>query len=683
MPFTPDRGLSLPDLLARVADYTEDVILVTEAEPCDQPGPRILYVNAAFTRTTGYTPEDVVGLTPRILQGPNTSLEARARIRAALEAWQPIRIELLNYRKDGSEFWVELSITPVADETGWFRYWVSVQRETNERRHFDEQRRLYELVLANVNDGIVVSDALRADCPIEFVNAGFTRMTGYAETEVLGRNCRLMQGGNTDRNAIRRLSLAIEQQQPVTVELLNYRKDGSTFWNLISITPLHNAQGEVVKYVGVQRDVTGGKHNERMREQLLEAERAARLESERVAIVKDEFLSTLSHELRTPLAAIVGWANILKRPAVDAETLRRGIDAIARNGNMQARLIDDLLDMNRIVSGKLKMEVGPVDISVVAVEVVDTLRPSADAKGVALEIRLVENAAAQVRGDATRLQQVLSNLMGNAIKFTPSGGVVTMSTDVLPGGSVTLSVKDTGRGIEPRFLPFLFDRFSQADGSAARQHGGLGLGLSIVRRLVELHGGTVTGHSEGTGRGALFVVTLPGATAAAPENPAPTEPFKQPTPVRQPAQRATHFVPRGSEGELSLQGITVLLVDDQPDVLELVRRLLAECGAEVKVAASGASALAMLKDAQPDILLSDIGMPGMDGYELIAQVRGVLALGAAALPAVALTAFTRLKDRSRAFEAGYQAHVEKPIQPALLIQTVLELTAAPAVRKGR
>ena len=674
-------GLSLPDLLGRVADYTEDVILVTEGEPFDQPGPRILYVNAAFTRMTGYTPEDVIGLTPRILQGPNTSPEACARIRTALEAWQPIRIELLNYRKDGSEFWVELSITPVADETGWFRYWVSVQRETNERRHFDEQRRLYELVLASATDGIVVADALRTDCPIEYVNAGFTRMTGYTETEVLGRNCRLMQGSNTDPDAIRRLGLAIEQQRPVTVELLNYRKDGSTFWNRASITPLHNAQGEVVKYVAVQRDVTDSKHSESMREQLLEAERAARLESERVALVKDEFLSTLSHELRTPIAAIVGWANILKRPAVDAETLRRGIDVIARNGKMQARLIDDLLDMNRIVSGKLRMEIGLVDPRDVVVAVCDTLRPSADAKGVALKINLTESTAAQVRGDAARLQQVLSNLISNAIKFTPAGGVVTVSTDVLPGGAVTLSVKDTGKGIDPRFLPFLFDRFSQADGSAAREHGGLGLGLSIVQRLTELHGGTVTGHSEGTGRGALFVLTLPGATTETPESTEPTEPDERPTPVRAPAQKAPPPVSRDSEGDLPLQGVSVLLVDDQPDVLELVCRLLAECGAEVKVAASGTAALALLKDARPDILISDIGMPGMDGYELMAQVRGVLGWGEAALPAVALTAFTRLQDRARAVEAGYQAHLEKPIQPALLIQTVLKLIAAQAVRE--
>ena len=618
---------------------------------------------------------------------------ARAGIDAAVAAaveGRPSTFEAGCPTFAGTMKWWEVSFAPIRDAgSNKVARVLVISRDATSRRadaqalresrvQLDTRERELRTLTDNAPDVMTRFDT---ELRCVFVNAAITRATGLLPSQIVGKTQQalgmLPESGDLWNNALRQV---FESGNPHELEL-EFKGPLGMRQYAVRLVPESSDDGSVRHVLGVMHDVTDGKHNERMREQLLDAERAARLESERVAIVKDEFLSTLSHELRTPLAAIVGWASILKRPAVDAETVRRGIDAIARNGKMQARLIDDLLDMNRIVSGKLTMEIGLLDIGVVAVAVADTLRPSAEAKGVTLEIKLTESAAAQVRGDATRLQQVLSNLMSNAIKFTAPGGVVTMSTDVLPGGSVTLSIKDTGKGIEPRFLPFLFDRFSQADGSAAREHGGLGLGLSIVRRLIELHGGTVTGHSEGSGHGALFVVTLPGATDEVPESTGPAVPFEQTAPVREAEPNAPHFAAPASEGDFSLKGITVLLVDDQPDVLELVRRLLAECGAEVKVAASGAAALQVLRDARPDILVSDIGMPGMDGYELIAQVRGVLALSAAVLPAVALTAFTRSQDRTRAIEAGYQAHLEKPTQLALLIQTVLKLTAARAVRE--
>ena len=620
---------------------------------------------------------------------------ARAGIDAAIAAaadGQPSTFEAGCPTFAGTMKWWEVSLSPIRDAvSNKVSRVLVISRDATSRRadaqalrqsrvQIDTRERELRTLTDNAPDVMTRFDT---DLRYVFVNAAITRATGMLPAQIVGKTQQELglppESSNLWNNALRRV---FESGKPHEFEL-EFKGPLGLRQYAVRLVPEPSDDGVVRHVLGVMHDVTDSKHNERRREQLLEAERAARLESERVAIIKDEFLSTLSHELRTPIAAIVGWANILKRPAVDAETLRRGIDVIARNGKMQARLIDDLLDMNRIVSGKLKMEIGWVDIGGVAASVVDTLRPSAEAKGVALEIKHTDSALAQVRGDAARLQQVLSNLLGNAIKFTPSGGVVTVSTDVLPDGSVTLSVKDTGMGIEPGFLNFLFDRFSQANGSAAREHGGLGLGLSIVRRLVELHGGTVTGYSEGTGCGALFVVTVPGAKDESLKSSEWPRPPEQPTPGRQPAQTATHFVPRDPAGELLLKGITVLLVDDQPDVLELVRRVLVECGAEVRVAASGAAALALLRDAQPDLLLSDIGMPGMDGYELIAQVRGDLALGATVLPAVALTAFTRLQDRARAIEAGYQAHLEKPIDPTLLIQTVRKLTAALAVREGR
>ena len=591
----------------------------------------------------------------------------------------------------GTMKWWEVSLSPIRDAVSnkVSRVLVVSRDATSRRADAQALQQSREQLLAREHELRTLTDnapdvmtRIDRDLRHVFVNAAVTRATGLLPSQIIGKTNRElgMPRKTCDiwDTALRRVFESGERHE---IEFMFEGPLGMRHF-VARLVPELSHDGSVLNVLGVTHDVTDRKDNERRRDELLEAERAARVESERVAIVKDEFLGTLSHELRTPLAAIVGWTNILKRPTVDAETVRRGIEVIARNGKMQARLIDDLLDMNRIISGKLKMEVGLVDLAMVAIAVVDTLRPSADAKGVTLDLVLADRGQAQVRGDVTRLQQVLSNLMGNAIKFTQVGGVVAVSTDILPGGAVTLSVKDTGKGIEPRFLPLLFDRFSQADGSAAREHGGLGLGLSIVHRLIELHGGIVTGHSEGVGQGALFVVTLPRAATETSECGVPKESLDSTAPVREFTTKASDFAPLGSEGDGALHGTSVLLVDDQLDVLELGRRVLAECGAEVRVAASGAAALAMLRTTHSDILISDIGMPGLDGYELIAQVRGVLKLDATVLPAVALTAFRRSQDHSRAIKAGYQAHLEKPIQPALLIQTVLELMHALAVRKS-
>ncbi len=594
----------------------------------------------------------------------------------------------------GTMKWWEVSVSPIRDTASDnVRRVLVVSRDATARR--DVARALQESraeLLARETELRTLTDnapdvwtRFDRDLRHVFVNAAVTRTTGKLPSEIIGKTNRDL-GMAPDHCALWDTALrsVFESGKPTEIEF-KFDSPGGTRHYLARLVAEPSHDNTVRNVLSVAHDVTDRKHVEIQREELLKAERAARLESDRLALIKDEFLGTLSHELRTPLAAIVGWANILKRPAVDVDTVRKGVEVIARNGKLQARLIDDLLDMNRIVSGKLKMELALLDIAVVALAVVDTLRPSAEAKGLNLQMNLSKSTAARVRGDATRLQQVLSNLIGNAIKFTPAAGVITVRTDVLPGGAVTLSVEDTGKGIDARFLPFLFDRFSQADGSAAREHGGLGLGLSIVRQLTELHGGTVSGHSEGTGRGALFVVTLPGVATEA-TDPDTSMVSALPAvgaasaagPVRAPEleAKASEFSMLASQSERALEGITVVLVDDQPDVLELVCRLMVDCGAQVRMASSGADALEMLRDAPPDILISDIGMPGMDGYELLAQVRGVLGLSAAVLPALALTAFTRPHDRSKSIEAGYQVHLEKPIRLSLLIQAVLELTAA-------
>ncbi len=387
-------------------------------------------------------------------------------------------------------------------------------------------------------------------------------------------------------------------------------------------------------------------------EKLLAAEQAARAEGDRVSSIKDEFLASLSHELRTPLAAIAGWANILKRPDTDEQTWQRGVDAIERNARTQSHLVDDLLDLSRIVSGKLSIQVGRVDLNSIAAAAADSVRPAAQAKGVKIDVQLDDGAGVELMGDAARLQQIASNLLNNALKFTPTDGTVTIST-AIRGTQVELQVCDTGQGIDAEFLPHLFDRISQADGSAARQHGGLGLGLSIVKNLVELHGGTVTASSAGKDRGASFKVQFPQSGGL------PAD-----TPSGHPVQN----------GGVDLQGVSVLLVDDHLDMLEVERRQLHDCGAAVTTANSAEQALHCLRSGQFDVLLSDLGMPGMDGYEFIDTVRCTLGLSAAQLPAAAVTAYVRPKDRQRALDAGYQMYLHKPVVPAALARAVLDLS---------
>jgi len=580
MSVTTNHGLSLPALLARVADFTEDVVLVTEAEPFDQPGPRILYVNAAFTRTTGYTPEDVIGLTPRILQGPNTSREACARIRKALQAWQPIRIELLHYRKDGSEFWVEPNITPVADETGWYRYWVSVQRETNERRRFDEQRRLYELVLANVNEGILVADALRPDCPIEYVNAGFTRMTGYTEAELLGRNCRLIQGSNTDPEATRRLGLAIEQQRPVTVELLNYRKDGSTFWNLCTITPLRDAQGEVVKYVGVQRDLTAAK----LREQEMEA--AQRLKA------VGEMTGGIAHDFNNLLTAISGAAELLaQRLAADPESapLVEAIRGAAQRGAGQVRRLMGFSRTPMLARGR-------VDLRHV-LQQLELLLARSLRDNISLHIDIHPDTR-WVDAEAAQLEGALLNLVFNAQDAIQNAGRVGISTQAVEiNGTpmVRIDVSDTGSGMDEATIARIFTPFFTTKGAGR----GSGLGLAMVRAFATQIGGTIEVRSR-TGRGSVFALTLPAAECV-----------------------ESAFGSLDDTAVAPSQHCSVLLVEDDEVVRTIALSMLESLGHRVQVCGDADEALGLLDSEQQfDVLFTDLMMPGsMGGLELAATVR--------------------------------------------------------------
>jgi PAS domain S-box-containing protein len=377
---------------------------------------------------------------------------------------------------------------------------------------------------------------------------------------------------------------------------------------------------------------------------LFELARQARDRAEEANRAKDEFLATVSHELRTPLTAILGWTSILRTTPLSVEKQARALETVERSARAQAQIVDDLLDISRIVAGRMRLELKPVDLGGVVDAVLDVVRPAAAARGIQLE-PLLEPDVGFVQGDAQRLQQVAWNLLTNAIKFTPQGGRVSVRLRRVEA-CVELEVRDSGQGISPAFLPHLFERFQQADGSATRRHGGLGLGLSIVRHLMELQGGSVHAHSEGEGQGARFTVRIPSL---------------QPGPC--PVGIAPAGMTSRTEPLPDFTGVRVLVVDDEHDVRELLRTLLEERGARVTTASHGAEALERIRQAPPDLLVSDIGMPGEDGHELMRRVRALPPEQGGRTPAAALTAYTRCEDRSRALDSGFQVCMPKPVEP--------------------
>ena len=520
--------------------------------------------------------------------------------------------------------------------------------------------------------GIVTTDS---ELNVVEWNHWMEEHTGKSAHEVIGNNLLELFPELIERRLDRHYKWALEGQVHVLSQALHgylismpavsTEHGYAQMQQAVRISPLSH-EGRVIGTLTIIEDVTERVAREaelqaqiEARSRLLSSEKLARSEAERANRLKDEFLATISHELRNPLNAIMGWAHMLRLGKLTEPTAERAVETIYRNAKSQAQLVADLLDVSRIISGKLRLDVRTVDLIYIINAAIDSIRPAAEAKGIRLQTML-DPAAGPISGDADRLQQIVWNLLTNAVKFTPRGGRIQVKVQRIDSHAEII-VSDSGVGIRKEFLPYVFDRFRQADASTTRIHGGLGLGLSIVRQLVDLHGGSVSVHSEGEGKGTTFTISLPFVGVVSNQNEAETT---QPTQ----GDEINSF-----EGLPSLQGLKVLVVDDEADTRELIREVLKECGSEVITRDSAAEALVALEEHKPDILISDLGMPDEDGYSLISKIRALPDERGGQIPAAALTAYARAEDRMRVLRSGFQFHLPKPIDSAELVTVVASL----------
>jgi len=523
----------------------------------------------------------------------------------------------------------------------------------------EEGQRRTGAILDSALDAIIGMDHLGV---ITEFNPAAERTFGYSRTQAVGRDLASLiipaeLRARHHAGLVRYLATGEGPFIDRRIDTTAYHANGHEFPVEVSITRIPGE--DPPRFTGFVRDVTARVQSERERERLLQRESAARRDAETANRAKDDFLATLSHELRTPLNAIVGWTRMLLDGTLDERSTTRALQVIDRNAHLQVQLVSDILDVSRIITGGLKLDVQPVDLGSVIGAALDSVRPAADAKKIQIRPQLTASARL-ANGDPQRLQQIVWNLLANAVKFTPAGG--TIDVNLLDAGlnGVRIRVRDDGPGIDPEFLPYVFERFRQADGTTSRQHGGLGLGLAIVRHLVELHGGEVRAESPGPGKGATFTVDLPRTDPAITQLSPPEKTADGPS--------SAHAAP--------LADCRALVVDDEQDSRELIAMILTVAGATVQTASSADEALEHLDISWPDVLLADIGMPGTDGYGLIREIRDRQAQGYPRLSAAAVTAYAGNLDRERVLQAGFDHHISKPIDPSTIVQTVVSMRQA-------
>jgi PAS domain S-box-containing protein len=634
----PDQVSQGTAFMQAVLESARDAILICNAEGI------VTNWNDAAAELLGYSAQEIVGQPVTTLTPANRLDEERPMLDQIARGEAISDCQTQRLQKDGQVIDVYLSVTPVLDETTTNLLGaIHVLRSYSKGSQLDPQM-LLAAIFESADDAIITKDLHGV---ITSWNPGAKRMFGYEAAEMIGKpisNLIPSDQPDEEANILRR----IRSGKPVDhYETKRQTKDGRIVDISLTVSPIRDSKGNVVGASKIARDITEKKRIE-------VREREAKQRAEALSRAKDEFIATVSHELRTPMTAILGWVRMLASGQLKLDAQKKGFEVIERNARSQAQLIEDLLDMSRIISGKLKLTMTRLDLSTLIAAVVESHRPTAEMKSIRVRTA-IDPAVKYVVADEERFRQVLWNLLSNALKFTPSGGHVQVSLDRAESFA-RISVADDGIGIKPEFLPYVFDRFSQADSSITRFHGGLGMGLSIVKSIVELHGGEVSVSSSGEGKGATFSVMLPLVTT---------------TPRREEEFASTEaLLDEPLMYSRDLVGLKLLVVDDEPDTCEMLSFLLEGCGAEVRTANTATEALEQLKSWSPNVLICDIGMPAIDGYELIRRIRSDETLGNAHIPAVALTALARIEDRVKALSAGYQMHVAKPIEPVELVSMI-------------
>ena len=642
---------------AAVQEVTDYVIYLID------PHGVVQFWNKGAELIKGYSPEEVRGkhfsifYTPEAIAAgiPDREIRRAAETgRAEDEDWR--------VRKDGSRFWANEVITALHDESGRVAGFAKITRDMTARKRMEdalrESEQRYRSVVEGVRDYAIFS--MSADLRITNWNKAAEGIIGYTETEIMGQRSDVIftpedrAAGAPDDEARR----ARETGRALN-ERWHLRKDGSLFWGEGVLTSNRNELGEVSGFFKLLRDNTAQKRLEDERERLLEGERAARAEAETATRLKEDFLAVVSHELRTPIAAILLWVKLLRAGMLNERARNEAAEVIEHSAKAQQQLIEDLLDVSRILSGKMRLALRPTDLAALAESAVEAVRPMAEARAVDLDVRL-DPGLGVARIDPDRIQQVLWNLLTNAVKFTQADGRIELELRRLER-ELYIRVSDNGKGISPEFLPHVFERFRQADASTTRLESGLGLGMAITKQLVELHGGTIVAESPGEGSGATFVIRLPLRVMG--------------------GARPGHRAPRDEKvfsPSSVLKGVWVLLVEDDDPTRRAVTWLLEQSGAEVTAVPSTHDALhalsADMRGRRPDVLISDIAMPGQDGFELIRRVREVeVQRGKPPMAAIALTAYSSARDERTQRHPGFHLLLEKPVEPADLIDAIRSL----------
>jgi len=552
--------------------------------------------------------------------------------------------------RDGNEISIDDSGAPIKSG-GDMLGAVLIFRDITERRR-GEQARMRLAGIVDSSEDAIISKSLEGI--ITSWNNSAERMFGYTPEEAIGKSIVMIIPSELREEETMILGRLRRGERIEHFETVRINKAGKRINLSLTVSPVRNKQGEIIGASKIARDITDKVRAERELTRLLASERATRERAEAASRAKDEFVAMISHEIRSPLNAILGWSHMLRQGVLDKTATANALESIERNARAQAQLVSDLLDVSRVITGKLRINARPVDIMNSLESALESVHPAAEAKQITIDVQR-EPYATVVTGDADRLQQVLWNLLSNAVKFTPRQGRVSVKI-ARTNSYLEVVVSDSGIGIPEDFLPYVFDRFTQADTTSARKHAGLGLGLSIARHIIELHGGTLAAESPGEGRGATFRITLP-VRALHPQE------VDSPQPIA-PVDTIAN--------DIMLNGLRIMLVDDEDETRELLKMMLSSHGAEVLAAASGTEALAQIDECQPGIIVSDIGMPVMDGYMFMKRVRA-LDSEHRSVPAIALTAYARAEDRLRALAAGFQMHVPKPVEASELVMVIASL----------